>query len=124
MDSFDKRILSVLRDGRPRDFRQLLMDADFSHNTLRTHLASLERQGFIVKDKKPIKRQGRPVFVYSLPPKISHKIALTIKEPQTTIVSLTFQGLKHLCKFEKGEYCKKVKCRCEAQNCPQILKEE
>jgi predicted transcriptional regulator len=120
MDSFDKRILSVLRDGRPRDFRQLLRDADFSHNTLRTHLASLERQGFIIKEKKPIKRQGRPVFVY----RARHKIALTIKEPQTTIVSLTFQGLKHLCKFEKGEYCKKVKRKCEAQNCPQILKEE
>jgi DNA-binding transcriptional ArsR family regulator len=124
MDSFDKRILSVLRDGRPRDFRQLLMDAGFSHNTLRTHLASLERQGFIVKDKRPIKRRGRPVFVYTLPPKISHKIALTIKEPQTIIVSLTFQGLRHLCRFEKGGYCKKAKRKCEAKNCPQILKEE
>jgi predicted ArsR family transcriptional regulator len=94
MDSFDKRILSVLRDGRPRDFRQLLKDASFSHNTLRTHLANLERQGFIVKDKKPIKRRGRPVFVYSLPPKIRHKVALTITEPQTTVVSLTFQGIE------------------------------
>jgi predicted ArsR family transcriptional regulator len=65
MDSFDKRILSVLRDGRPRDFRQLLMDAGFSHNALRTHLASLERQGFILKDKRSIKRRGRPVFVYT-----------------------------------------------------------
>jgi hypothetical protein len=83
----------------------------------------LERQGFIVKDKKPIKRRGRPVFVYSLPPKISHKISLTIKELQTTIVSLTFQGLRHLCRFEKGGYCKKIRAICEAQNCPQILKE-
>jgi DNA-binding transcriptional ArsR family regulator len=124
MDSFDKRILSVLRDGRPRDFRQLLMDAGFSHNTLRTHLAILERQGFIVKDKRPIKRRGRPVFLYTLPPKISHKIALTIKEPQTIIVRLTFQGLRQLCMFEKGGYCKKIKRKCEAQNCPQILKEE
>jgi predicted transcriptional regulator len=33
------------------------------------HLASLERQGFIVKDKKPNKRRGRPVFLYTLPPK-------------------------------------------------------
>jgi predicted ArsR family transcriptional regulator len=103
---------------------QLLRDIGFSHNTLRLHLSSLERQGFIVKDKKPIKRRGRPVFVYSLPPKISHKVALTIKEPQTTIVSLTFQGLRHLCRFEKGGYCKKVKRKCEAQNCPQILKEK
>jgi predicted transcriptional regulator len=124
MDSFDRRILSVLRDGRPRDFRQLLRDAGFSHNTLRTHVARLERQGFIVKDKKPIKMRGRPVFVYSLPPEIRHKVALTITEPQTTIGSLTFQGLRHLCRFEKGGYCKKIKRNCEAQNCPQTLKEE
>jgi DNA-binding HxlR family transcriptional regulator len=99
MDTFDKRILNPLRDGNPRDFRQLLRDVGFSHNTLRLHLFSLERQGFIVKDKKPIKRRGKPVFIYSSPPKIRRKIALTIKEPQTTIVSLTFKGLRHLCRF-------------------------
>jgi len=27
------------------------------------------------------------------------------------------QGLRHLCRFEKGGYCKKVKRKCEAQNC-------
>jgi hypothetical protein len=84
----------------------------------------MERQGFIAKDKKPIKRHGRPVFVYSLPPEIKHKVALIITEPQTIIVSLAFQGLRHLCRFEKGGYCKKVKRKCEAQNCPQILKRE
>jgi predicted transcriptional regulator len=124
MDSFDKRILSVLRDGRPRDFRQLLRDVGFSHNTLSMHLLSLERQGFIIKEKKPIKRQGRPVFIYSLPPEIRQKVVLTIKEPQTTIVSLTFQGLRHLCRFEKGGYCKEEKTSCSPQNCPQILKEK
>jgi DNA-binding HxlR family transcriptional regulator len=59
MDSLDKCILSVLRDGKSRDFRQLLRDVGFSHNTLRVHSASLERQGFIVKEKKPLKRRGR-----------------------------------------------------------------
>jgi len=58
MDSFDKRILSVLMDGKLRDFRQLLKDVGFSHNTLRTRLASLERQGFIVEEKKPIKSRA------------------------------------------------------------------
>ncbi|MGB9960574.1 MAG: hypothetical protein ACPLKQ_08710 [Candidatus Bathyarchaeales archaeon] len=27
-------------------------------------------------------------------------------------------------RYEKGGYCKKTKRKCEAQNCPQILKEE
>jgi len=59
MDS-DRRISNVLGTER-RDFRQFLMDVGFSHNTLRVHLASLERQGFIVKDKKLIKC-GRTSF--------------------------------------------------------------
>lgn len=122
MDSFDKRILTVLKDGKSRDFQQLLGEVDFSHNTLRLHLASLERQGFILKAKKPNKGPGRPSFVYSLPPEIRNRVALTITEPYTTIVSLTFQKLKHLCRFEKGGYCKKTRGRCEAQDCPQILK--
>jgi len=84
----------------------------------------MERQGFIVKDKKPVKKRGRPVFIYSLPPEVRRKVSLTITNHQTTIVSLTFQGLRHLCRFEKGGYCKKIKRECKAQNCPQILKEE
>ena len=63
MDSFDRRILSVLKDGKPRDFRQLLRDVGFSHNTLRMHLSSLERQGFIVKDKSPLKG-GEDLFSF------------------------------------------------------------
>jgi len=124
MDSFDRRILSVLRDGKPRDFQQLLKEVGFSHNTLRLHLAGLERQSFIVKSKKAKKGRGRPGFIYSLPPEIRNRVALTITKPYTTIVSLTFQRLRHLCRFEKGGYCKKTKRRCEAQNCPQILKRE
>ena len=124
MDSFDKRILTMLKDGKSRDFQQLLREVGFSHNTSRLHLASLERQGFILKAKKLQKGSGRPSFVYSLPPEIRNRVALTITEPHTIIVSLTFQKLKHLCRFEKGGNCKKTRRRCEAQNCPQILKEE
>ncbi len=80
MDSFDKRILGVLMDGKPRDFRQLLKDVGF--------------------------------------PEIRRRVTLTIKEPQTTIVSLTFQGLKHLCRYEKGGYCKKTERKCEAKTVP------
>ena len=70
MGFFDRCILSVLRDGRPRDFQQLLREVSFSQNTLRRHLASLERQGFIVKAKKAGKGRGRTGFIYSLPPEI------------------------------------------------------
>lgn len=63
----------------------------FPHNTLRLHQASLERQGFIVKVKKPMK-MVEGLFSYSLSPEIRYQVVLTLKEPQTTVVSLTFQG--------------------------------
>jgi predicted ArsR family transcriptional regulator len=124
MDSFDRQILALLKDGKPWEFRQILQAVGFSHNTLRLHLASLKRQGMIVEAKTPKKGPGRPVFEYSLPPEVKHRVALTLTEPYTTIVSLTFQKLKHLCRFEKGGYCKTTRRSCQAQNCPQIIKGE
>ena len=123
MDFFDKRVLSVLRDERSRDFPQLLKEVDFSHNTLRLHLRLLVDQGLIVKEKTPSKGLGRPRFTYSLPSRLGRKRFFAISEP-FAVVSIAFSRLKHLCRFEKGGYCKKVRKRCEAQNCPQILKNE
>jgi predicted ArsR family transcriptional regulator len=122
MDSFDRQILAVLKDGEPRDFQQLLREAGFSHNTLKLRLVGLERQGFILKAKKRRESPGRPGFTYSLPPEIKHRVSLTLTDPYTVIVSLTFQKLKHLCRFEKGGHCKTIRRRCDAQNCPQIIK--
>jgi len=72
---------------------------------------------------KAEKGPGRPSFTYSLHPKLRQRVDLTITEPYTTILNLTFQKLRHLCRFEEGGYCKKTG-RCEAQNCPQTLNGE
>jgi predicted ArsR family transcriptional regulator len=123
MDFFDRCIFNVLRDGTSRDFNQLLREVDFSHNTLRLHLRRLVDQGLVVKEKKPSKGLGRPRFIYSTPPKL-HRQASTPPDPFSEILTLPFRKLRHLCRFEKGGYCKKIKRRCEAQNCPQIQKGE
>jgi len=81
-------------------------------------------QGFVVKEKMPSKGLGRSRFAYFLPPGAKRQAHFTLPEPFTEIVSLTFSNLKHLCRFEKGGYCKKIRNRCEAQNCPQTLKKE
>jgi DNA-binding HxlR family transcriptional regulator len=47
MDSFDRQILAVLKDGKTAHFHQILRKVTFSHNTLRLHLAGLEREGMI-----------------------------------------------------------------------------
>jgi DNA-binding transcriptional ArsR family regulator len=49
MDLYDRRILAVLRDGRSRNFQQILSKVEFSYNTLRLHLAQLMDQGLVLK---------------------------------------------------------------------------
>ena len=124
MDLFDKQVLAVLKDGKSADFHQILREVGFSHNTLRQRLASLEHQGVIARAKTPKNGPGRPGFIYTLPPKMRHQVDLIITEPTITIVSLAFQKLRHLCRFEKGGYCKKIRNKCAPQNCLQILKNE
>lgn len=59
MDPIDDEILSLLRESRPREFEQLLLEAGFFHNTLRLHLDSLAEKSLIVKDKQPVKGPPR-----------------------------------------------------------------
>jgi len=123
MDPFDERIMSVLKDGRPRNFHQLLGEVDFSHNTLRTHLNALVEKGLIVREKMSVKGRGRPRFMYSMPRGALH-LASSIPTDSVEVVSMTFKELKRLCRFQRGGRCRKIKNPCEAQNCPQIHKTE
>lgn len=122
MDFFDECIFEALKDGRPRDFEQILRIVDFSHNTLRLHLGYLVERDLIVKKKPPSKGLGRPKYTYSIQSKVSRHLSHLLSEDYAEIIHLTFNRLKSFCKHEKGGYCKKIKGRCEAQNCPQILK--
>ena len=124
MDLFDECILNVLRDGKPRDFHQLLEEVDFSHNTLRLHLRRLTNRGLIAKERIHSKGRGRPKFTYSLPPKLRRQASRLLSDPLGDVVTLSFRKLRHLCRYEKGGYCKKTKGNCAPQNCPQILKRE
>jgi len=122
MDFFDERIFEALKDGRLKDFEQILQKMDFSHNTLTIHLGHLVDQGLIVKEKLPSKRLGRPKFMYSVPSKVSRQLTHLLSEDYTEKIHLTFNRLKSICKYEKGGYCKKIKNQCETKNCPQTLK--
>jgi predicted ArsR family transcriptional regulator len=124
MDLFDKQILAVLRNGESKKFQQILKEVSFSHNTLKLHIDRLKHQGMIVEAKNPKNGPGRPFFTYSLSAEVKNRVAITLTEPYTTIVSLTFQKLKHVCRFEKGGYCKNMRKSCDAQNCPQIIKDK
>ena len=122
MDLFDRHILAVLEDGKPRKFKETLREIEVSHNTLRHHLTCLEHQGFILKAKKPQKSLERPKVAYHIPSRTVKEVTVALEDSHVGLVALPFSRLRHVCRFEKGGYCKKIRGRCAPQICPQIPK--
>ena len=122
MDFFDERILAALKDGKPKSFAALLCEVDFSHNTLLRHLERLAAQGFVVKEKAASNSFGRPRFAYHVPSRTVKQVTVALEDPHVELVALPFSRLRHVCRFEKGGYCKETKKNCAPQNCRQIRK--
>lgn len=120
MDLFDNRVLAVLNDGKSRFFTQLLEEVGFSRNTLKLRLKRLTAQSLVVKEKTLSNARGRPKYAYFLSPKARQQVSAALSDPSMTIVALPFNRLRHLCRFEKGGYCKQLRNACEAGSCPQI----
>lgn len=120
MDIFDERILSILKDGKPRLLAQLLDEVGFSHNTLKLHLKRLLSEGLLVREKTPSDRLGRPSFAYAVSPKLKKQVYAILSDSSVELVHLPFSRLKHLCRFEKSGYCKEARTDCNSRNCPQI----
>jgi predicted ArsR family transcriptional regulator len=124
MDFFDERVLAALKDGKPRSFTTLLGEVGFSHNTLQQHLDRLVARGLVVKEKMASNSLGRPKFTYRVPSAATKQVTAALQNPYEALVTLQFSRLRHLCRFEKGGYCKEAKKNCAPQNCLQILKNE
>jgi predicted ArsR family transcriptional regulator len=122
MDFFDERVLTALKDGNPRSFTTLLGEVGFSHNTLQQHLDRLVSRRLIVKEKMASNSLGRPKFAYHVPSTATKQVAAALQNPYAALVTLQFTSLRHLCRFEKGGYCKETKKGCAPQICPQIRK--
>ena len=122
MDFFDERILAELKGGDPRSFSSLLAKVGFSHNTLQQHLGNLVAKGLVLREKSVLNDFGRPKFTYHIASKASKQVAAALQDPTTELVSIPFSRLRHVCRFEKGGYCKETKKDCASQICPQIRK--
>jgi predicted ArsR family transcriptional regulator len=122
MDFFDERIFAVLNDCKPKVLVQLLGEVDFSRNTMKLHLKRLVTQGLVVKEKTPSNGKGRPKYAYSVPPRLRQQVSAALSDQSITIVSLAFSRLRHICRFEKGGYCKQARKNCSPENCPQVPK--
>ncbi len=122
MDLYDKRILAVLRDGKSRNFQQILSRVELSYNTLRLHLAQLVEHDLVVRRKRPQQGLGRPQFTYTLSKGVDGRAVSALVDPYKGLVVLSFDKLQRICRHEKGRYCKEIRGRCAPQNCPQIIK--
>ena len=122
MDFFDERVLTALKDGKPRSFTTLLGEVGFSHNTLQQHLDRLDARGLVVKEKMALNSLGKPKIAYYVPSTATKQVAAALQNPYETLVTLQFTRLRHVCRFEKGGYCKETKKGCAPQICPQIRK--
>jgi DNA-binding Lrp family transcriptional regulator len=119
MDLFDERVLSVLKDGRRRAFAQLLDEVGFGRNTLKLRLKRLTAQSLVVREKVPSNRRGRPEYTYFLSSRAKQQVSAALSDPSITIVTLPFSRIRHLCRFEKGGYCKQLRNSCNARTCPE-----
>ena len=122
MDLYDRKILEVLRDGKPRNFRQILSEVGFSYNTLRLHLAQLVDHGLVARKKRPQQGPGRPQFAYALPKGVDGRAVSVLVDPYKGLVVLSFDELQRICRHEKGGYCKEIRGGCAPQNRPKIIK--
>jgi predicted ArsR family transcriptional regulator len=122
MGFFDERVLAALRDGKPKDFTKLLEEVGFSHNTLQQHLERLTARGFVVREKVAADGFGRPRFAYHVLSRTTKQVNAALEDPHVELVAIAFSRLRHVCRFEKGGYCKEAHKDCAPQICPQIRK--
>jgi DNA-binding Lrp family transcriptional regulator len=120
MDLFDERVLAVLKDGKHRGFAQLLDAVGFGRNTLKLRLKRMVAQSLVLKEKMPSNTRGRPKYNYFLPSSTRQQVSAALSDPSITIVTLPFSRMRHLCRFEKGGYCKQLRNSCDVRTRPQI----
>jgi len=119
MNPINDEIINSLRNNKPLRFEELLSKLGVSDNTLRLHLDTVAERGEVKKEKRPLKGRGRPGYVYSMVSGPLRRSSPRMNQV-TGVVSLSFERLSQVCRFEKGEWCKNIKGWCYASDCPQI----
>jgi len=119
MDYFERRILAALKDGKPKNFTALQSQAGFSHNTPQQHITRPVEKGIVLKEKDPASGFGRPKYAYRVPSKTGKQVSAALEDAGVELVTMPFSRLRHVCRFEKGGWCREKKASCSPQTCPQ-----
>jgi DNA-binding HxlR family transcriptional regulator len=122
LDRFDRDIIQLLSKAENITFNQIKTKVGFSHNTLQQHMEELLEKGLIERRKQQQNKPGRPTYIFSIPNSLKGKPLTAITTPESNWVVVSFDSLGHLCRHEKGGYCKEIREPCRARYCPKILK--
>jgi len=122
MDNFDRTILQLLVDKENLTLNEIKEKVGFSHNTLQQHLEDLLERGVLERRKQSQIGPGRPTYIYKIPENLKGRPLTTILTSGTNWVVIPFDVLQRICRHEKGGYCKEIRGRCRAINCPKTLK--
>ena len=114
MDWACEILVGVLESER-MSLSQLVKKSGLARQTVHNHLKHLV-EADVVSQEAVKHGRGRPTVFY-------HKSKLPIETlDEHDIVRLTFQKLKHACRFEKGGWCKEIKSKCAQEKCPLTIK--
>ena len=115
MDWACRSLVEILRVENDLSFIQIMEKSGFARQTVHNHLKHLVAAGIL--SCEAVKRvRGRSTMIY-------HRSKQRVEVVEDAdIVSLTFQKLKHVCRFEKGGRCKELRNKCAAEKCPLTLK--
>ena len=89
---------------------QLVERSDLARQTVHNHLRHLVEIGILSHEAVKSGR-GRPTILY-------RRSRQPVEAGEgVDLVALTFQKLRHACRFEKGGWCKEVRGKCAPERC-------
>ena len=115
MDWCCRSLVGILDRESGLSLSQLIQRSGLARQTVHNHLRHLLKAG-IVSEEAVKRGRGRPTILYRRSKQPVQMVEMA------DIVSLTFQRLKHVCRFEKGGWCKEIKGKCTPERCPLTLK--
>lgn len=117
MDWACRCLIGVFDGGNTLSISQIVERSGLARQTVHNHLKHMVEAGILSQETAKLGR-GRPTILY----RRSMKTVPAELVKGNNIVSLSFQRLKHACRFEKGGWCKELKEKCSSERCPLAIK--
>jgi len=113
-NSFEIPIARLIQDEGKLSLKDVIKKTGLSRQTAINNLKTLTEKGFLSRQTL-VKGRGRPTILYYRTQKPVNILKFG------NAVTLSFQKLKHVCRLEKGGFCKEKKCNCSQDLCPIII---